>query len=86
MTSDLVWKELLCDVAQANTNIFNDVFPYMPQNLITTMEEYRHREKLPPRNESKLSQINGHLIMFPLYCLSESASELRHALSDEIFQ
>eukprot|EP01127_Copromyxa_protea_P015670 TRINITY_DN454_c0_g1_i1.p1 TRINITY_DN454_c0_g1~~TRINITY_DN454_c0_g1_i1.p1 ORF type:complete len:1217 (+),score=237.62 TRINITY_DN454_c0_g1_i1:47-3697(+) len=85
-TSDQIYKELFLDVALKNTEILNKAFPYMPQDSITKIQEFKNRENAGARYVEELVGVQGTLICYPLKFLEQDLESLRHAISDHLFQ
>ncbi|XP_069857735.1 phospholipase D2 [Dipodomys merriami] len=89
--SDLDLRDPVCDdffqlwqeTAENNANIYEQIFRCLPSNAtrsLRTLREYVSVEPLavvsPPLARSELSQVQGHLVHFPLKFLEEEESLL----------
>jgi phospholipase D1/2 len=80
-----VWDK----IAEDNTQIFESVFPNIPQNSITLYDNFEALKTAKPRleNAHKLKQVKGHLMKFPLGFLSGETTKFWETFIDSaIFQ
>jgi len=85
-----VYVDRWLEVARKNTETFGKCFPYMPKDVTTKLSQYRsavaggqfarYVECLED------GSIQGTLILHPTRFLADSLEELRHAISDHLFQ
>eukprot|EP01126_Amoeba_proteus_P027510 TRINITY_DN27305_c0_g1_i6.p1 TRINITY_DN27305_c0_g1~~TRINITY_DN27305_c0_g1_i6.p1 ORF type:complete len:1244 (-),score=228.24 TRINITY_DN27305_c0_g1_i6:99-3830(-) len=85
LCSQEVWDSL-CLIAEKNSRIFENVFPWFPRSSYANLLTQKFQDKQPAMNTDQLQFLQGHLINFPLDYLSESLQFFRHTISDLLFQ
>lgn len=84
--SDATFKDILVATATKNTQIFNHVFPHIPQDSIRTYAAYdqlRKQRKTLFRDPEKLKDIRGRIQLYPLEFLADEKKET-HPFMPEI--
>eukprot|EP01119_Soliformovum_irregulare_P010392 TRINITY_DN2550_c0_g1_i1.p1 TRINITY_DN2550_c0_g1~~TRINITY_DN2550_c0_g1_i1.p1 ORF type:complete len:1296 (-),score=384.75 TRINITY_DN2550_c0_g1_i1:28-3915(-) len=69
--SDATYEHMWQKTSSSNTLIFNQVFPGIPNNSISTFSELKAREKEDIRSIESLHGIRGHVIDFPVDFLKD---------------
>lgn len=80
--SDKFFKEIWLKIAQSNTSIYDSVFGVIPCDSVHNYEQlkqWKNKNWLvdvdPVEAQKKISQIKGHLVMFPLNFLKDENLE-----------